>query len=461
MSNGATFKSGPQVLLNRGQIYPVEATGKAGKAGKARLTSFKLASDREFDRMLRQPTIKLASKVVTAMLLAQPWVIESEDEDIANFVYKQIETYRTLLVRSAVRGMLKSGWRAFELAYETVDDAPIVGGVKNMLVGVKALRNVLTDVLIWEDNGDFAGVEVRDTNGGLVEVDSDHTILVNADEEYFGGLGEPGLRDAQETSRKWDRCDTGAQRYDDKVAGGFLAVGYPMGKFDVEVDGTIVKKDGAVIAKAFAEQIKASGYGLYPRRPDPETGEYKDGDWKFDHVMAGGAGLQPNFIARLKYLDALLLRVFGLPERSLTEGSFGTKAEAEAHGAMAFLANLERAEFIVHGVNQGFVKTTNRANFGDENACSLKLGEMSTEDKALYSSIFIALLKDPNFSVKTITKVDVEELMDKLDIPALSAEEQKAVEAELEAKKAEAQAQAADLAAAQAGAAETKVVPPK
>jgi len=44
---------------------------------------------------------------------------------------------------------------------------------------------------------------------------------------------------------------------------------------------------------------------------------------------------QGSFIDRQKYLDALKMRAFGLPERSILEGSHGTKAEADVHADIA------------------------------------------------------------------------------------------------------------------------------
>lgn len=432
------FKSGAQVVVNRNAFYPTVPGEDKDRNKKSTLNHVALVSDREFKRILRHPTVNLASRVVTAMLLSQPWIMEGDDDDWCNYAYSNIEPYRTMLVRSAMRGILMQGWRVLELAYDTIEDAPIIGGTQNTLVGMKALRNGLTQPLIYEDTGEFAGVYSTDAKGNTVSIDTDHLIFVNADEDYIGSLGEPQLRDVQETFRKWEKCDKVAQRYDEKVAGGMLAIGYPQGNFDVDQgDGSTEKTNAADVAKIMADGAKGSGYLLYPRKPDPETGEYKDGDWKLEHIMSSGSGLQPNFIAREKYLDALMLRVFGIPERAVTEGSFGTKAEAEAHSAIAFLTNLDRSEFIMHGTNEGFVKPFNRACVGDEKACRLKLGDMTEANIALFGSIFTQMLKDPNSAVETYARVDIEQLMDKAGVPALSAEEQKKRQAELEAKKKE------------------------
>jgi len=48
----------------------------------------------------------------------------------------------------------------------------------------------------------------------------------------------------------------------------------------------------------------------------------------------------------MRYLDAMLVRAWGLPERAVLEGMFGTKAEAEAHGNLGLTAMEATHEFL-------------------------------------------------------------------------------------------------------------------
>lgn len=414
------FQTGAQVVIDASGGAFSRSTGKT-KEDKARLPKEHRESDREFKRMMRDPTIKLAIDIVTALLMRQPWTVDGPDERICNFVWSQIEPYRKMIIRSAVRGMFHTGWRAFELVYDIQENISEELGTRQVLVGIKALNERFTDPLAYKDTGEFAGVDNTSVSGEVVRIDEDHCIFVSADEDGLGALPEPLLRSVQETFRKWEKCDEGAQRYDDKVAGGFLAIGYPVGTNKVRVGNTTVDKDNVEIAELFAKSIKSAGYGLYPRKPDPETGEFTKNDWTFEHVGSAG-GLQPNFVTRAKYLDALKLRVCGIPERAATEGTFGTKAEAEEHADIAIMVNTERHDFILHGVNRGFTKPFCMANFGDAGAARLILGELDPDSRTLFSSIFTTLMGDPVFADRTAARVDVEMLMDKLNIPVLAEE---------------------------------------
>lgn len=372
------------------------ARGRAGKVGLApRLGSVR--SQQIFDEMLRHPTIRLAVDIITAMLMRQPWTVEGEDSDYCMEIWKQLEPHRETIIRSSLWGLLRDGWRCFEVWYED----------GQAIAGIKPLRGTMTTPLVFEDTGEFAGVENVSTTQ-VVEIDAEHVIFVNFDNEYLGDLGEPLLRTAYGSYARWENCDEGAQRYDVKVAGGFLKVEYPIG----EVDGV----DNLETARTLALDFQAAGYGLIPRKVDPDTGEVMSGPWNVEHIAAGG-GLQPNFIVREKYLDAMMLRAFGIPERTTTEGTFGTKAEAEAHADVAVIVNTDRHHRIITAVQHDIVERINEANLDDKDAARLVLGKLDPQDRDLFSSIFTSLMTDPVFGEKIADIVDVPMLLDKLNIP--------------------------------------------
>lgn len=402
----AGFKTAPQVLVSGG-----------GEKGKAKLTptqrsTYKLV--KVFDEMLRDPTIRLAVAVVTAMLKRQPWTVEGPDAEINEYVRDQIWPFRERIIRSGFRGYLRDGWRSFEVVYGVSDDGLYT------IDGVKALKSNQTEVLVYEDTGDLAGV-INTAGRDPVQIDELHTLLINFDDEGYGDLGEALLNVAVVPHDKWKKSDEGAQRYDEKVAGGFLFIQYPVGTTPYSRRNG-EETENAEIMTDLAESFKAAGYGGVPVIVDPDTGEVKSTGWKVEHVSAGG-GLQPNFVARAKYLDALKLRTFGLPERAVTEGVAGTKAEAEAHGDIAVLVNLDRHERIVSDVDRQIVRAFNFANYEDETICSLVLGRLDPEDRSLFSTIFQSLMTDPVFGEQIASQVDVATLLEKLNVPTRAIDE--------------------------------------
>lgn len=403
------YTSGSQSRAFRGAVR------MGGGTTAPRLAQVRWDADKEFDRILEHPTVKLAVEVVLAMLLRQPWQIDVEDDDIGAFQFDQIEPYRKAYIRSAFRGYLKDGWRAFETRFGFVRDEQL--GLRQSLDGIKPLDSDRTDVLVSEDSGAIIGLENRSTKNQTTVINRSHMLLTNNDDDGFGALGQPLLRSVQVGHRRWENCDKGAQRYDEKVAGGFLFIKYPVGKTNYSENGG-ARTDNAEIADALGRSYKAAGWGAVPVNVDEDD----DGSllfteaWKAEVVAAAG-GLQPGFAVRLKYCDALMLRAFGLPERSATEGTFGTKAEAEAHADVAILVNGARHDRFIDGFNEYVMRPWNLANFGDPEISRVVRGELDPNSRELFATIFTALMADPLMGHDVSQRVDISNLLEKLQIP--------------------------------------------
>ena len=403
------FNTGSQNAANRGGVR------MGGGSSKPRMRLSRIAMDKVFNEMMRHPTIRLATDVVIAMMMQTPWSIDAQEDQIAEFQWGQIEPYRKSFIRSAFRGYLKDGWRAFETRFGFVQDEQL--GLRQSIDGLKALKSTRTDILVSEDTGEVLGLENLSTKGETRQVDVAHMILTNSDDDGFGELGEPLLATVKGPYERWDNCDKGAQRYDEKVAGGFLFIKYPVGRTKWSEAGGEYS-DNAEIAERLGQTYRAAGWGAVPVDVDEDA----DGNmklmeaWKAEVVAAAG-GLQPGFLTRLKYCDAMMLRCFGVPERSTTEGTFGTKAESEAHSDIAMLVNGERHGTFVDDFNTYLMEPWNLANFGDPGASRLVLGKLDPSSRELFAQIFTALMADPMLGHDVTSRVDIENLLEKLQIP--------------------------------------------
>jgi hypothetical protein len=405
------YKSGPQVYVG------VEGRIKAKQSQE----------HRDFAKMLKHPTIKLCIDVVTAMAMKEPWVIECEDDDIAEYTYNQFEPYREKWIRSAIRGFIIDGWRLFE----TLNDIAATDklGLKQTLAGVKPLKPENITILVNPDTGDFAGALFKGKDKQTETfIDPRHLTWINQDDDGYGEFGEELLNSVWLPWHKWELSEEGAQRYDEKVAGGFLHITCPTGV--TPFGGSLEPTRNELIAKQMAESFKASGYAITPIDVfDPQTGQVLPQvleAWKVNYISTAG-NMQPSFVSREKYLDALMLRCFGLPERSVTEGTFGTKAEAEAHADIAMLVNSERHKRIVADISTQALKEFNLANWGDAGITRLTVGKLDPESRALFGTIFTALMADPMLGDSVAGQVDVAALLDKLQVP-VKVEESFAVE---------------------------------
>lgn len=423
ISTDAKFKSGPQVNI---PAFSAGATGNIPK-GQSQVPKKTEVTDVLFTQVMRDPTCRLAFEIVISMLMKMPWTIEGGDPEYNEALLKTLVARQEMMIRSTIRGLLRSGWRGFEVVYQVVETTQYI-------VGIKALKNSITTPLAYVDTGEFAGFENKAYNQrDSVVIDAEHCVFVNFDDEGTGDLPDPLLKTMEGPFVKWEKCDEGAQRYDAKVAGGFLFGTYPVGR--TMYNGSETEND--VIWNIMAQNIVAGGYAGVPIRIDSETNEPIGRDaWSLEHVSAGG-GLQPGFIDRLKYLDALKMRVMGIPERTATEGQFGTKAEAGSHAEIAIVVNVGRLRILVKALNDGPIKSINMANHEDPEYARLVLGELSPDDRALFGEIFKSLMSDPIFGDEVATAIDTKALLKKLNVPTLSEEELAIKEAEIEQKKQE------------------------
>jgi len=399
MAQKKPFKTKAQSFrAGAGGRVNVSKTGQSVRTLRQGLTV--TAKRKLFDEMFRDPTVSLAVDVIVAMMMQQPWSIEGPDKRINDYTTAQLLAYKKRYIKSAFRGHLKDGWRTFETRFGLAQHKEL--GLRQTLEGVKALRGERTDILVEEDTGDIIGLVNSGVSGDEVVIDRDHMVLANMDEDGFGELGDPLFKRVEKAYTKHEMCDKGAQRYDEKVAGGFLWIKYPVGSTSYSENGG-EETDNSEIAAALGERFRAAGWGATPVNVD------EDGD--------GNQGLQPGFITRLKYLDALKLRALGLPERSATEGTFGTKAEAEAHADIAILVNTDRHDSYIDPLNTYLLEPFNRSNWGDPGACRLVLGRLDPNDRQLFQTIFTALMADPMLGHDVAQRVDIEQLLEKLSVP--------------------------------------------
>lgn len=400
------FRSGPQISVQSDGAKPAKLS----------------RNWKDFDRMANHPTIRLAMDVTLAMAMREPWTIEGDDPEVTGFMQRQLDTYKEDILSSSIVGFFKRGWRAFETRYGFTEDDAL--GLRQTLDGVRSLRNEYTFRVIDPDTGDFLGVLTKAVGGSLggkddILIDAQHVLFVNNDDEGFGEYGEATFEVAHRSHKKWENCDDGAERYDKKVAGGVVVVKYPVGSTKYKQNNN-EETDNADIAEDILKRLEASGTVKIPVRVvDETTGEVLkelNDPWKLEHVVAAG-GLQPSFIPRLKYLDGQMMRAFGLPERSATEGTLGTKAEAEAHADIALLVNHRRHRKIGKAVNLDIVQPLNDNNWGDPGATQLVVGELDRDSRELFTQIFVAMLADPVHADAVAQRVDVEAMLRKLDIP--------------------------------------------
>lgn len=363
----------------------------------------------------RDPTIALARVLLAAPVLAGGWAVEA-DKGVAKKKIKEIEEQflplRESVVESALFGGIDFGWAGFEKVYEEKNG-------KICLKKFKPLLHDLTDILIASKTGAFAGFYQGRDDMTLALAKS---FLVPFRVEGTKWQGESLLENVRPVYNKWIDAESGAARYDVKVAGSHIVIWYPPGTSVYNGAET----DNAVIAEAVAKALQSAGSAILPRivseLPDMVGTEKQ---WDIS-ILEDRSGRQPTFVDRLRYLDILKVRGMLLPERAILEGEFGTKAEAAAHIDLALTNMVLTDRYITRHVNWFAVDDVLAMNYGEDSRGTVRLTCVPLADTSLdfLRKIYMEVLKSPSGFLEEFGTIDTKTLKEKLEIPSKEPEKE-------------------------------------
>jgi hypothetical protein len=319
-----------------------------------------------------------------------------------------IQPLRTKLLRSALVGWLDYGWQPYEKVTEQLSDGN--WGISKL----KPLIQDFTDILVDKNTGALMGCS-QEIDSKEVKLDLDHSVVLSFDFEGTDWYGMPVMKNCETAYDKWEIIEAAAERYDRKVAGSSWIVYYPLGKSPLNG----VDTDNAEIAQRILKSLESSGMVALPsslKQIIETEGTDEDARWKIELLSDGSAG-RGAFTERQKYLDALKVRGVGIPERSVLEGQFGTKAEAEAHADFAILNVELMLQIIVEQVNEQVTDHLLRVNYGPEaqGTVYIEPPQLTDSQAAFMRKIYEMILTNPESG--ELLNVDVDSMRDDLGVP--------------------------------------------
>jgi len=375
-----------------------------------------------YRKMRKHPTISLARKLSIAPIIRASWSLEGEDasDDTMLLAQRAVDELRPRYMAHALRSLYDFGWCAFEQYLGAQE-----GGDTQPPLALKPLLNDYVRARVAPD-GEFGGVSVRGfVNYGPIILEADQTIFLGLDAEAQNPYGTGNLEIARSTYAAWNEVEGCASRYDAKVAGSFLVLHYPEGQ---SLDATGNETDNGTLAQSLLETFESSGMvAIADRKPgflDDANADLPSPEWHFEFI-GDSSPRQSSFIERARYLDALLVRAFGLPERAILEGEFGTKAESVAHQNLALQAMEATHEFLTQEFETQALQPYLRLMVGPDAAATVRLNpgpinrETSLWKRSLVEKIIAARPE----------VVDLDALLDEVDL----AKAQEVVEAEANA----------------------------
>ena len=365
-----------------------------------------------FREMRNDPTIALARQLVIAPILAGDWSLEREDgveDEIVDFIDTQIMPSRLHIMSTGLLGCIDFGWQGYEKIFQ------LDGQGRICLKKLKPLMQDFTEILIDANTGAYAGL--KQENPSPIILGLQDTLLFNIQVEGTYWYGTPVLEAVRDPYEKWDQVENAAAKFDKKVAGSHWVIHYPPGTS--EVDG--VATDNFEVAQKLITSLESSGALAVPRAVEEfidTLGDNSPNAWKIE-LMAPTGISSTVLTERQKYLDALKVRAFGVPERAVLEGQYGTKAEAEAHADFAIMSMEIRHRQMVQIINWHLINQLLRLNFGKEYENKVYLEPAPIVDLALQflRDVYKQILTSPDGFLLELDTLDMESLKDRLALP--------------------------------------------
>lgn len=370
------------------------------------------ASYSTYRKMRKDPTIALARWLSSAPIVSSAWSVEAKEnapDGAQKFIDAQLQPLRLHLLRNTMLGQIDFGWQPYE---------KVLGLTREGMIGVAKLKPLLQDstqILVDEQTGAYAGLKNYDTTLSIED-----TLLFSFEPEGGDLYGSPILENVRDPWDKSNALEKASSRYDDKIAGTHLVVHYPPGKS--EVNGVEVPNDE--IADMIIKQWQSSGTVKVPRRVSdvlPEMSGTPIDAWEIELLTDSSSG-RGAFTERANYLDARKVRGFGLPERAVLEGQYGTKAEAETHGDIAITCMELRHQDIAQTINWHLVNHLLRLNYGEqfENSVSIVPAPINDAGKAFLRDVYKTALANESFFLLETEDIDMPALRERIGVPTKS-----------------------------------------
>lgn len=397
----------------------------------ALLQQLEVISYSTYRTISKVPTVALTLGLMAAPIIASKWSIDLTDNghnDLVDFAKKLEEKIGRFFRERAIFSGARYGWAGFAWT-------PQIENYNSRMLVFPKLKHLIPElnlILIDPKNGDFAGFRqspaifppnINSSFSTDLDIPASQSIHVGFRVEGDNLYGESLLDNIISTYADYLIVNEAATRYDIKMAASQPKIGYPRGKEDV--NGVLI--DNAELAKQRASDL-ADGNGIIYPTDEIQIGELPGGPQKWDiGVYEDSNPRQGAFVERLNYLLTQMVRGLIMTERSILEGQFGTKAEAEQHTNNALAYSEYQAGIIVDAANILLDRLV-YLNFGPSAVGKVKYCPAPIVDTKLeyIKSIFRDVIKDP----AVVAKLDLDSIMDELGVPASSETVEPTVEPE-------------------------------
>lgn len=373
-----------------------------------------------YRRIRSDPTIALARAFVMGAILSSRWSfvpkrpdVPQERIDFIRDVYDPIQaSLKTQMLYS-----LDFGWRVFEQIYRV---HPFNGreyiGVKKF----KPLRPETTDILVTKRTGAYAGVK-----NGKTELDPDETLYFGYDVEDDDWYGTSRLENVREDAWWPWVCQMQAMgRLSTKNSSIMPVVKGPINTVEKGPNGEEISgfQAGMLVLRALLDGDGVLLENLAGSIDDLIGNPALAGvsKWDIKPYDTGASGQTTgSMLAYLQYLDQLKMRGYLVPERTATEGTKGTSAEAGQHADVGLSATEQLNQLMAQTVSWHSVNRLLVWNWGPEaeDSVFVQPTPLADDKKVIYRWLFQTLLTNPSVLDYVVKNLDLDAVAELLAVP--------------------------------------------
>jgi len=429
-----------------------ERTGQQGQLGVRGAAWHSADHDRGFDaapsasfktyrRMRTNPTIAMARAAATAPIKAADWSIDIMDDapaDAEALIEETVLPRRSEVMCELLKA-LDFGFRAFEKVWE-LEDGNMV------LKRLKPLSPERSEIMI-DAHGNLLGVRQGTTAPmGRVTVSADglspqtaaspmgavflplsKVFLYSYDSEDGNWYGRSRHENIRESAWwPWQQTVNRLGVYIRKTSGVIPMIRYPVGSSKDKAGNEVANDE---IAARVLDNIKSGTGVTMPQNllkwAEDMLGQGMDPTalmaWSISFLEAK-AGHGREYESTLRHFESLMVRGWLLPERSVVEGQFGTKAESAAHQDFAILMAEELLDDVIRQFNEQVIDPVLLLNFGDQAAGTVRIkpAPIQDKDRDFFRRIIESMLTDNRNLDLFNTLIDLEQMLDRTDVPKLA-----------------------------------------
>lgn len=365
-----------------------------------------------YREMRNDPTIALCRAAATAPVKFASYSVEGEHAEAVDFIRSFLQDEWFGIVRLLLYAV-DYGWVPAEKVWY-VDPK-----THRQHCRLRALRQEHTQALVDSETGELVGLQQQET-----KLDLRSALVFTIDGEY----GDPYGRSRYENFRTqawepWKKVIGQLDRYHQKASGVVPVLRYPVGvsksKGGQEVDNFTHAQNvlnSLSRVKGVAIPWKIENWMVEALRQGANLKDLAAWQLEFMDVKAGAGG---EMIQTARYYDSLKARGMLVPERSVLEGQFGTKAEAGEHADVAMAVAEELFMDIVDCVNRQVIDDLVLVNFGPQAVGGARAvpTPMRDDEKAFSKELVKAVLENPNNADLVQAMLDFDSMIDATGLP--------------------------------------------